>query len=213
MGKATPKQFLEVCGKPIFIYALEKFDLCSEVDSIILVVQEEEKERVQTKIAQWNIRKVQGIATGGIERQDSVWNGLNLLSEDVGVIVVHDAVRPFVSAEKIGQVIMAARKKGAAVLAVPVKDTIKRVEGQWVRETLNRRTLYQIQTPQAFRADWLRAAYEKARKDRYCSTDDAALVERLGHRVAIVEGEERNIKITSSEDLFLAEMFIREAAC
>lgn len=208
MGSKIPKQFLEIRGKPIVGYTLEKFDLCSEVDEVILVVQAEHVQDAREMLNECSIQKVCRVVAGGPERQDSVQNGLKNLPEGVEIVIVHDAVRPFVSVKKIGEVVEAARDGGAAVLAVHVKDTTKRGKHRWVEETLDRDDLWHVQTPQCFRADWIVEGYERAGQDGYSTTDDAALVERLGYDVKIVEGEDRNIKITSPVDLLLAEIFV-----
>jgi 2-C-methyl-D-erythritol 4-phosphate cytidylyltransferase len=208
MGRKIPKQFLEIRGKPIVVYTLEKFDLCAEVDEVILVVQAEHVQDARNMLNECGIRKVCQVVAGGPQRQDSVQSGLKNLPEGVEIVIVHDAVRPFVSVEKIEEVVEAARDGGAAVLATHVKDTTKRGKHRWVEETLDRDDLWHVQTPQCFRVNWIAEGYERARQDGYSTTDDAALVERLGYRVKIVEGEDRNIKITSPVDLFLAEIYV-----
>jgi len=208
MGKDIPKQFLKIQNKPIFIYTLEKLDSSTLINEIILVVRTEDVNAVKETVEEWGIRKVSSVVPGGKERQDSVLNGLKILSEEVNIVVIHDAVRPFVSVEKIEEVIKVAREKEAAILAIPVKDTIKRGGDGCVEATLNRNFLWSVQTPQAFKADLIKKAFEKARQDGIYATDDSSLVERLGYPVYIVEGEEQNIKITSPEDLLIAEVFV-----
>jgi len=208
MGENIPKQFLKIYGKPIFVYTLEKFDLCWLINEVILVVRTEDVDAVEKTVQEWGIKKVSNVIAGGEERQDSVLNGLRILSEEVNIVVIHDAVRPFVSVEKIEEVVKVAREKDAAILAIPVKDTIKRGENGCVEATLNRNFLWSVQTPQAFKTDLIKKAFEKARQDGIYATDDSSLVERLGYPVYIVEGEEQNIKITSPEDLLIAEVFV-----
>jgi 2-C-methyl-D-erythritol 4-phosphate cytidylyltransferase len=210
LGGETPKQFLNIQGKPIIIHTLEKFNRCSIIDEVILIVPTSYVGRARETVTRWGPLKVKAVIAGGEERQDSVQNGLDHLPEDVEIVVVHDGVRPFVSAEKIHEVGEKARECGGAILAVPVKDTVKIGREGWVEQTLDRDTLWSVQTPQAFRVDWIRKAYEKAKKEGYYATDDAALVERLGHRVAIVMGEEKNIKITTPADFSLAEMVVKK---
>lgn len=210
LGKTIPKQFVEIHGKPILIYTLEKFDRCQEVEEVILVVQTDQIDKAKHTVDLWHIQKVKKIVEGGDERQHSVWNGMNELADDVEIVIVHDAVRPLVSVEKITEVIQTAKREGAAILAVPVKNTIKRVNKGWVKETLRRDSLWSIQTPQAFRAGWIKEAYQKAFQNHITATDDAALLERLEYSIKIVKGEDRNIKITSPMDLFVAEKFINE---
>ncbi len=210
LGKTIPKQFFEIQGKPILIYTLEKFDLCNEVNEVILVVQTDQIEKAKHTVNLWHIQKVKKIVKGGDERQQSVWNGINELDDDAEIVVVHDAVRPFVSVEKIMEVIQTAKQEGAAILAVPVKNTIKRVNKGWVKETLRRDSLWSIQTPQAFRTSWIKEAYQNAFQNHIIETDDAALLEHFKYPIKIVTGEECNIKITSPMDLFIAEKFINK---
>ena len=210
MGHDVPKQFLSLGNKPIFIYTLKTLDLCPSVDGVILVMTASHVEQAGQLIKDWQIRKTIQIISGGKERQDSVRNGLEAVPADTTIVLVHDGVRPFASVQNIEDVIRDVRTYGAAILGVPTKNTIKKIDNGWVKETLNRDLLWQIQTPQGFRLDWLQKAYTKAFTDGYYMTDDAALVERLGHRVRIVEGEGKNIKITSHEDLILAEAYLVE---
>jgi len=208
VGSEVPKQFLEIQGKPVIIYTLEKFDRCSLIDDVILIVPLEHVRLAEEVIAKWCIQKVGNVIAGGKERQDSVQNGLDCLPEDVEIVVVHDGVRPFVSVEKISEVVESVRKWGGAVLALPVKDTVKKARMGWVEETLDRRTIWSVQTPQAFRIDWMKEGYEKAKQEEFYATDDSTLIERLGCRVALIMGEEKNIKITTPADIQLAEMFV-----
>jgi 2-C-methyl-D-erythritol 4-phosphate cytidylyltransferase len=209
MGQEIPKQFIAIQGKPIFVYTLEKLDSCSAVDDVVLVVSSDYENAIKRTITEWSIRKVSRVVVGGKERQDSVGRGLENLTDDVGIVAIHDSVRPFVSVEKIRDVIESARERGAAILAIPVKDTVKKADDGWVEETLDREQLWAVQTPQAFRREWIEAGYEKAKQEGFVGTDDAMLVERLGHKVYIVDGEEKNIKITSPEDLLWAEQIVK----
>jgi len=210
MGENIPKQFLKIQGKPIFVYTLEKFDLCQLINEVVLVVRTEDVDGVKKTVEEWGIRKVSNVIAGGRERQDSVLSGLKILSEEVNIVVIHDAVRPFVSVKKIEEVVKVAGEKDAAISAVPMKDTIKRGEDGRVEATLDRSLLWSVQTPQAFKTDLIKRAFEKAKQDGVYATDDSSLVERLGYPVYIVEGEERNIKITSPEDLIIAEVFVNK---
>jgi 2-C-methyl-D-erythritol 4-phosphate cytidylyltransferase len=141
------------------------------------------------------------VVPGGASRQESVGRALQAVPADAALIVVHDAVRPFVTRVLIDDVLAAARVEGAAICALPIAETVKRVAEGWVETTLDRSTLWAVQTPQAFRAALLREAHDKARRDGFVGTDDAMLVERLGHRVRVVPGSERNVKITTPADL------------
>ena len=210
MGSATPKQYLAVGSKPLIVRTLESLDRCPDIDGLVLAVPSDRISETLVLVRTHGLRKVWNTVAGGAERQDSVQNALAVLPEGAGWVVVHDAVRPFVSVGKISETIRAAKAFGAAVLAVPSTDTVKQAEDGWVVGTLDRGKLWRVQTPQAFRRDWLVEAYGRAAQDGYRSTDDAALVERIGHPVRIVEGEIQNIKITSREDLILAEAYCRE---
>jgi 2-C-methyl-D-erythritol 4-phosphate cytidylyltransferase len=147
---------------------------------------------------------------GGERRQDSVLAGLQHLQRGTDVVAVHDGVRPFVSAEDIENVVRQAERTGAAILGVPIVDTVKHVEKDFIQSTLTREHLVLAQTPQVFRIDVLKEAFDRAQKDEYYGTDESSLVERLGHPVAVVRGSERNIKITRPTDLTLARAFLDE---
>jgi len=153
------------------------------------------------------------VVQGGAERQDSVRRALEEVPEDAGLVLVHDAVRPFVSVEKIREILSAADRDGSAIPALKVKNTVKRGTDGWVKGTVDRSDLYEVQTPQAFRREILVRAYEKAAADGFSGTDDSQLVERLGLPVRIIAGEETNIKITSPEDLRVAEILALEETC
>lgn len=209
IGGDSPKQYLKITNKPILIYTLEKFDRCNDIDHIILVVQKDKVHFAEDLLKQWQVRKNVTVITGGAERQDSIHQALHVVPDEVEFIVIHDAVRPFVSVQKLNEVIQAGREFGAAVLAVPEKNTVKAVKNGWVEQTLSREKLWEVQTPQVFRADWLKTSYVNAEKKKLQATDDAALVERMGYRVRLVEGEETNIKITSPVDLKIAETLIQ----
>lgn len=204
MGNTIPKQYLELNHKPILIHTLEKLEDCPLIDEVILAVPSEQISNTTALLAQWNIRKVSQVIAGGAHRQASVYNALQVIGQDASVILTHDSVRPFVSVKKIEECIRKAMAEGAAILATPEKCTVKRAVDTIVTETLDRSDLWQIQTPQVFRADWFREAHEKAHHDGFTGTDDAVLVEDMDHPVFIVEGEEHNIKITTPEDLWIA---------
>jgi len=208
MGADVPKQFLKLAGKPMLLYALELFESMPEIGEIVLVTGEDEIERCEALCAAHGLRKVRRVAAGGTERQQSVHRGLAAASGEW--VLVHDAARPLVTAEAVRRCIAAAEASGAAALAVPVKDTIKIVDkGGRITATPERRTLRAVQTPQAFRRELLLACHERAARDGFAATDDAMVVERYGHPVATAEGEYSNIKITTPEDLALAEWLLR----
>lgn len=204
-----PKQFLNLGDKPILAHCVQRFEACETVDQIILVVPEDYLEYCsQTIVDQHDFKKVKKIVCGGRERQDSVYLGLKACPNSTTVVAIHDGVRPFVSPQKISESIRLCEQKKAVILALPVKDTVKRVEGSSVVTTLDRKKLWLVQTPQVFEYGFILDAYEKAIQEGFVGTDDAMLVERLGHKVTVVEGEYQNIKITTAEDLAIAEKFI-----
>ena len=210
MTSAVPKQLLEIGGKPILIRTLRVLDRCTAVDEILVVAPTDFMEKTRQILDCWKLPKVTQVIPGGRERQDSVRNALRHLSADTEIVLVHDAVRPFVSVQKVNESIEAARRYGAAILAVPSNNTIKQVREGWVERTLDRKILWQVQTPQVFWKTWIVEAYAKAENETDCSTDDSMLVERIGHKVRVVEGEYRNIKITCREDWMLAEAIAAE---
>ncbi len=209
IGGPVKKQFISIHGKPLLQYTLEVFQRCTVINEIVVVGPTEGFEELKDTIqSQWNISKLRSVVVGGNERYVSVLNGLNAVSSDAEWVAIHDGVRPFVSVEKIIQVVEAAKLNGAAILAVKPKDTIKVNRDGFVKETLDRDSLALVQTPQVFSIELLKRAYDKAIAENSFGTDDAYLVERIGNKVAVVEGEYSNIKITSPEDLLIAEKFI-----
>lgn len=210
MGTAERKQYLILGDKPIVSHTLQLFERIPEVDHIVLVVGKDDIARCEAYIEQQGIRKVKAVIAGGAERQQSVRAGLELLSEETEWVLVHDGVRPFVTEQQALACWRAAMQHDAAVLAVPVKDTIKIVDEQGkIQSTPDRRSLWAIQTPQAFRLSILKEAHEQAAADQFLGTDDAMLVERLGKSVQIVEGDYYNIKITTPEDLPWADWILQ----
>jgi 2-C-methyl-D-erythritol 4-phosphate cytidylyltransferase len=206
MGTAVSKQYLPLAGKPVLVYTLEVFEGIAEVDSVIVVVGAGEEPQCREFAERYGLSKVKAVVTGGSERQSSVHAGLKALPGHIDWVLVHDGVRPFVTQEEVLACWHAAQDKGAAVLAVPVKDTIKRVDAdKRINSTPDRRSLWAMQTPQAFRLSELLLAHERAEADGFVGTDDAMLAERAGQPVYIVEGSYGNIKITTPEDLEWAE--------
>jgi len=208
------KQFFFLGGKPILAHTLDQFDACPLIRSILLVVGQEDQDYcLKEIIGKFQYRKISQIIPGGKRRQDSVRNGLDALSADAKIIVIHDGVRPFVTKEMIEESIRSATRFGAAIIAMPVKDTIKMAHPDGtVLKTLERESLYQAQTPQAFQAPLIREAYLKATEDGFIGTDDASLVERLGKKIHILPGAYTNIKITTLEDLMLANLILKMRA-
>jgi 2-C-methyl-D-erythritol 4-phosphate cytidylyltransferase len=206
MHSDRAKQMLELSGVPVLVHTLRRFEACDSVDQVILVLQPDLTSEVLALISRYNLKKIARVVGGGAERQDSVYRGLQVIKEeDADIIVIHDAVRPFVRPEEIRVVIERAAATGAAVMALGAVDTIKQVKSGRVQRTLDRRRIYHAQTPQAFRYSVIREAYERAYADGFTATDDSQLVERLRHRVSVVEGSPINIKITRPFDLKVAE--------
>lgn len=203
----SSKQFALLKGKSVLDRCLEKFEANKSVTEVILVLRDE---NLRGKYL-GRYHKIAAVARGGERRQDSVLSGLRRIDpEKADIVLVHDGVRPLVGQDLINRVIAAAQEKGAAVPAIPVEETIKLIEKQKVRQTLDREKLFRIQTPQGFTYKILRHALNKAREDNFYGTDEASLVERTGKRVAIVAGEPKNIKITTREDLKIAEALIED---
>lgn len=200
------KQLLELGGVPLIVHTLRRFEACDAIDHVILVSQPNLTTELLTLISRHNLKKIARVVGGGAERQDSVYRGLQVVkAEEAGIIVVHDAVRPFVRPEEIRTVIERAAVTGAALMATSAIDTIKQVKSGRVQRTLDRRRIYHAQTPQAFRYSVIREAYERAYADGFVATDDSQLVERIRHRVSVVEGSPINVKITRPFDLKVAE--------
>ena len=210
MKTDRPKQLLALNGTPILIHTIRKFDACAVIDHIIVTAPKEAAEEVRSLVAGAGFRKSVKVVEGGDRRQDSVASGIRHLQPGTTLVAVHDAVRPFVSVEEIENVVRQAERTGAAILAVPIVDTVKQAEKDFVESTLTREHLVLAQTPQVFRIDILKEAFESARKDEYYGTDESSLVERIERPVAIVRGSDRNIKITRPTDLTLARVFLDE---
>jgi len=210
MGSTTPKQFRMLGEWPMMLYSLRVLDQSPSVAEVILVVPKEERARALAEVIErYGVKKVLKVVAGGATRQESVSNGLQETEADVEIVVVHDAVRPFVTEDLIERSIEMARKVGGAVVAIPMKDTPKQVgQDGSIQRTLDRTGLWHAQTPQTFRRAILLEAYRVALADHIHATDDAALVERLGQPVGIVPGSWENIKITTPEDMMIAEAIL-----
>ena len=210
LGGSVKKQFLPLLGKPIIIHTLQRFEHCPEVDEIIVAVPESDIVEIESLLSRYRIHKVSKAIVGGAKRQDSVRNALRRITpRDSDIIVVHDAVRPFVDSKVISHTIKACKEFTAAVVAVQPKDTIRRsAGGGFFDQTVDRTALWLVQTPQAFTAKVLLRAFDKAYKDRFYATDEAAVVERLGVKARIVEGSYDNIKITTQEDVDLGTLIL-----
>ena len=209
MGGRTPKQFLRLTTAPVLLVTLGHFARHPAVGSIVVVAPAAHTGRVARLVRSLARRLPVTVVPGGPERQDSVRRGLAAVPEAADIVLVHDAVRPFVSPALITAVIDAARRHGAAICALPVRETVKRVVDGYVESTVDRSALWAVQTPQAFRAALLREAHDKARRDAFRGTDEAMLVERLGHPVRVVPGSEENVKLTTPGDLRRARILRR----
>ena len=206
------KQFLLLDGAPILVHTLLKFVAAPHVSEIVVAVRRENHDAVAGMIAQLGtVDKPIRIVEGGETRQRSVENALATLDASVDLVAVHDAVRPFISLEVIAKVIEEAANTGAAIVGIVPVDTVKQVHLHSIRATIPREKLVLAQTPQVFRRTLLQQAYTLAAKDGFTGTDEASLVERLDTvEVSVVQGSDRNIKITKPGDLALAELFLRE---
>jgi len=203
----APKQFVHLKGMPVLDWCLESFDSHVKIREIVLVLVSE----VQKKDYMEKYKKISHVVAGGRFRQDSVLAGFNTIDPaQTDLVLVHDGVRPLVGHDLISRVLQAAKESGAAVPVIPVEDTLKRVKGENVLETLDRDQIVRVQTPQGFVYQVLKTALERARDEAHYGTDEAALVERLGGRVTLVQGDSRNIKITTPDDLKIAEAFCED---
>lgn len=205
MCSDVPKQYLELKGIPVFIYSIRAF--AGYADEIVLVIRQEDEKLVSHLLSK-HAGEYTGIkiAYGGATRQESVYNGLKMVTGDI--VLVHDGARPLVSGSIIERVIEGACQRGSCVAAVPVKDTVKQKEESGKVKTLRREELFAVQTPQGFSYKLLIQAYEKAFNEGFTATDDSSVTEYMGIQTLLVEGGFSNIKITTSEDLILADCFI-----
>jgi len=214
MGAEAGKPYLTIAGRPILAHTLFAFEHCPLVEEVVLIVSESEVEHAKKLVGEkFEFNKVGRIVAGGLQRQDSVWEGIKSLNSNCELVIVHDGVRPFVTQELLEKSVAETARLGATIVAVPVKDTIKSVseEGS-VSETLDRAKLWAVQTPQSFKYEIVKEAYERAFEDGFYGTDDASLVERLGVAVTVVAGSYENIKITTPEDLALGELILKKRA-
>jgi 2-C-methyl-D-erythritol 4-phosphate cytidylyltransferase len=209
MGAGKNKLLLELIGIPVLIHTLRVFEEDEACSGIILAIHPQDEKEFKALLTKYNVTKVINLVPGGKERQHSIFNALKTVKTD-GIILVHDAARPFIQKEQIHRLTETALETGAAIIGVPAKDTMKKVQDGVVVETVERSSLWAVQTPQAFRISLLREAYEKAERDHFLGTDDSSLVERLKHPVAIVEGDYDNIKLTTPEDLFFAKVILKK---
>lgn len=215
MGAEVPKQFLELDGVPLLLFTLRRLAECKAITEFLIATRPEEVEGVQQRLAKENFGRAVHVVKGGETRQQSVGNALARVPADTEIVLVHDAVRPFVTREQVERVIAEARTRGAAILGVPAIDTVKEVRRSTLPEdvalisaTIPREKIVLAQTPQGFHVALLKEAFARAEQDGYTASDEAALVERLGRDVYVVQGSERNIKITRPADMELARFYL-----
>ena len=213
MGGGPNKQFIELLGKPLIYYSLAAFEQCPAIDAIVLVCRPDCVSQAQRILSDFHFKKVTGLADGGVERQNSVWNGLEKCSPTTEIVAVHDGARPLVTPALIESTITAARSFGAGIAATKVVDTIKEANAdKTIIQTVDRTKLWAVQTPQTVRFQLLREAYAKVFEEKFVVTDEAAAVQLLGHRVDLVETPFLNLKITTPSDLAMAEALLRQRA-
>lgn len=217
MGSDVPKQFLELDGVPIVLLTLRRLMKSPEFSEFMIATRGEETDSLEQRLAKEKFGRTVRVVKGGETRQQSVGNALAQVSADAELVLVHDAVRPFVATEQVRRVIAEARERGAAILGVPAIDTIKEVRRSslpqdlaLISATIPREKIVLAQTPQAFRTMLLKEAFARAEQDGVTASDEAALVERLGHDVYVVQGSERNIKITKPADMELARFYLEQ---
>jgi 2-C-methyl-D-erythritol 4-phosphate cytidylyltransferase len=210
MGGRRAKQFLEIAGVPVIIHTLKKFEQCAAISEVVVVLPAAESAGFLALAGKHGLRKLARVVPGGATRAESVWRGFqSVRAATAEIVAVHDGVRPFVTPEEIERTVLAAQQSGAAILTTAVVDTVKEVENDRVVRTLERTRLRRALTPQCFRYELLRRAYEQSPELVASATDDSFLVELLGMTVTIVEGDARNIKITRPEDIALGEILLK----
>ena len=209
MASDRPKQFLLLAGTPVIFHTLKVFEQCDSIDEVIVVLPAEESAGFLSLAGKFGVRKLARVVPGGATRADSVKRGLMAIrSATAEIVAVHDGVRPFVTVEEVDAVVTKAQTDGAAILVAPVTDTIKQVDDGRVVQTLDRGALRRALTPQCFRYELLRQAYQTADVTDPSATDESVLVEQLGHPISVIDGSPRNIKITTVEDLAIAEAML-----
>jgi len=208
-GEGTNKPFVRLCGKPLLLWALGALQTIPEITEIIPVVKEDDIQPCRELFEECSLTKIRRIAPGGRERQDSIFNGLNLIHDKACVVLVHDGVRPLIEPLVIKNALQQMHDCDGVVIGVPMKDTVKEVREGIVMNTPKRDLLWAVQTPQIFYFQALYDAYEKAIADSFYTTDDSALVERNGGTIKMVRGSYLNIKVTTPEDLLIAEVFLK----
>ena len=199
------KQFRRLGNESLLMHTLRLFDDCARISSIVVAAPERDVDELASKARLAGIRKLQAVVKGGSSRQESVAAALHAAAETADIVLVHDAVRPFLAPDRIDAVVDAVEAHGAAALAIPANDTLRRAQDGAFAATVPREGLYRMQTPQGFRTDWFVEAHSTAQREKIHATDDVALLERLGRSVQIVDGSVLNFKVTTSEDWVLAQ--------
>ena len=202
MGTNIPKQFLKVNNKPIICYTIDKFENCSQIDEIIIVTNKNYIDYFKNDIVHnYNYKKIVKVVEGGKERLNSVYNGINSIEDKNNIVLIHDGVRPFIEEKDIINIIENTKIYNACILGVKVKDTVKICKDGFIENTPNREDIFLAQTPQSFKYELLKEAYDYIINNNIFVTDDASVIESFGEKVKIVEGSYNNIKITTPEDL------------
>jgi 2-C-methyl-D-erythritol 4-phosphate cytidylyltransferase len=217
MGVETPKQFLELGGEPLVIFTLRRLAACAAITDFILATRADELSFLEDRVSKARIGRPARVVHGGETRQQSVANALAQVAPETEIVMVHDAVRPFVTVEQLDRLIAEARERGAVILGIPAIDTVKEVKRERLPEdvaritgTIPRERIVLAQTPQAFRYEILREAFARAEADGVTASDEASLVERMGKDVYVVLGSERNLKITRPSDMDLARFYLEQ---
>jgi 2-C-methyl-D-erythritol 4-phosphate cytidylyltransferase len=217
MGVETPKQFLELGGEPLVIFTLRRLAACAAITDFILATRADELSFLEDRVSKARIGRPARVVHGGETRQQSVANALAQVAPETEIVMVHDAVRPFVTVEQLDRLIAEARERGAVILGIPAIDTVKEVKRERLPEdvaritgTIPRERIVLAQTPQAFRYAILREAFARAEADGVTASDEASLVERMGQDVYVVLGSERNLKITRPADMDLARFYLEQ---
>ena len=217
MGAETPKQFLELDGMPLILFTLRRLAASAAITEFFISTRAEDIVPLQDKVAKAGLGRPARVVHGGDTRQQSVANALAQVDPTMEIVLVHDAVRPFVTLEQIERVITEARTRGAAILGIPAIDTVKEVKRAslpqdvaLITSTIPRERIVLAQTPQAFQYELIRDAFRAGQKDGITASDEAGLVERLGHDVYVVQGSERNLKITRPADMDLARFYLAQ---
>jgi len=210
MAKGINKAFILLNNRPILAHTLDVFEACAGINDIIVVVGADDIQQTRTIINTYGYRKIKEVVPGGAERQHSIANALKEIPVNTQLVLIHDGARPLVTQKLVMEVLLASNETGAAIVAVPVKETIKigNKEG-FVLETPDRTNLWAVQTPQVFKRDIIEEAYRQAEQAAVVATDDAGLVERIGVKVRLIMGDYNNLKVTTPEDLVVAETIIR----